>query len=111
MNKFHNHIHLDGGTVITAVCEYNDQAMCLEVGMAVCSNRDNWNRRKGNMIAKGRLDKGRLFASIPMKGEPSVEMWKSYMLETKVKIADQVEQENVTPKNLRVARIVDVTKA
>jgi hypothetical protein len=39
----------------------------LKIAVALCSNKDNFYRKKGRTIAEGRLAKGKVYTTIPME--------------------------------------------
>ena len=50
---------------VSVVGEHSDGE--LRIAVARCSNKDNFYRKKGRMIAEGRLAKGKIYAHIPME--------------------------------------------
>jgi len=57
------HFELGGGRV-TAAVEVADGA--AKVGLAFCSPRDQFERRKGRLISEGRLAAGKHFCELPL---------------------------------------------
>lgn len=53
------HYHFSDGTVLTVVgkAKIDGDDARVEFGWAVCDRRDQWNRKKGIMIARNRLSK------------------------------------------------------
>jgi hypothetical protein len=54
-----------GSGRVSVVAEHSEGM--LKIAVARCSHKDNFIRRKGRAIAEGRLEKGKLYSSIPMK--------------------------------------------
>jgi hypothetical protein len=50
---------------VTVVGEHSEGV--LKIAVSRCSNKDNFYRKKGRLIAEGRLAKGKVFAYIPME--------------------------------------------
>jgi len=59
----------------------------LKIAVARCSNNDSFNRKKGRMIAEGRLAKGKTFVTLPMESCSTKEFY-----EVATKIADKVSE-------------------
>jgi hypothetical protein len=55
----------EGKPRITVVAEHS--AGMLKVAVARCSNKDHFIRKKGRMIAEGRLAKDKLFTTVEME--------------------------------------------
>lgn len=67
---------------VSVVGQFNGNS--LQIAVARCSKKDQFIRRKGRLIAEGRLEKGKLYSDIPMNECTS---------ETFVKYASKICQE------------------
>ncbi len=57
------HFELNGGRVTAAIQVENQIA---EVGLAFCSPQDQFARKRGRLIAEGRLNAGKAFCYVPV---------------------------------------------
>jgi hypothetical protein len=70
---------------VTVVGEHSDGEW--RIAVARCSNKDNFHRKKGRMIAEGRLAKNKIYARVPSEDATStnfVRMAKHFAEEVKL---------------------------
>ena len=58
---YYEHIPLGGGRATVAIRLVDEST--VNVGLALCSPKDQFSRRRGRIIAGGRLNKGKLYLS------------------------------------------------
>jgi hypothetical protein len=71
-----NYMHINAGlSRVTAAIDIvkEDDVEYAYVGMAFCSDKDQFCKRTGRQIAAGRLDKGKHFYKLPVQKDKKVE--------------------------------------
>lgn len=69
----------------------NHENGVLQVAVARCSEKDNFIRKKGRMIAEGRLRKGKIYRNVPLQ---------SCDIQQFVEIAKEITLEVITTKKV-----------
>lgn len=76
-------------TISGRVTEDNSR---IELSAAVCSQGDQYNRKLGNKIARGRLTKGKVLDTIEVEGRPTSEVFVQSAIELATRVCSDYTQ-------------------